>query len=121
MLRMAQSGHWPRVVIVGGGFAGIHAAKTLAKAPVKLTLIDRRVRLAFELAERESIAQGKRRDLNFVVIGAGPTGVELAGAISDISRRYMEQEFRGIDPRQARVILLEGGPRVLPNFPEDLS
>ncbi len=218
---MAQGEHWPRVVIVGGGFAGIHAAKALAKTPVKLTLIDRknhhtfqpllyqvalgvlspaeiaspirtvlkrvknaevllgnvtgfnlekrlvkmddlelpydylivaagathayfghpeweriapglktiedatdirrRVLLAFEIAERESLAQGKHRSLNFVVIGAGPTGVELAGAISDISRRYMEQEFRGIDPRQARVILLEGSPRVLPTFPEDLS
>ena len=85
------------------------------------TDIRRRVLLAFEVAERESIAQGKRRDLNFVVIGAGPTGVELAGAISDISRRYMEQEFRGIDPRQARIILLEGGLRVLPTFPENLS
>jgi NADH dehydrogenase len=85
------------------------------------TDIRRRVLLAFEVAERESIAQGRRRDLNFVVVGAGPTGVELAGAISDISRRYMEHEFRGIDPRQARVILLEGGPRVLPVFPEDLS
>lgn len=221
MLLMAQPEHWPRVVIVGGGFAGIHAAKALAKSPVKLTLIDRknhhtfqpllyqvalgvlspaeiaspirtvlkqvknaevllgnvtgfdlekrlvkmddlelpydylivaagathayfghpeweriapglktiedatdirrRVLLAFEIAERESLAQGKHRDLNFVLIGAGPTGVELAGAISDISRRYMEQEFRGIDPRQARVILLEGSPRVLPTFPEDLS
>src|SRR5436309_2772262 len=190
MLLMAQMDHWPRVVIIGGGFAGINAAKDLAKVPVKLTLIDRknhhtfqpllyqvalavlspaeiatpirtvlsrakniqvllgdvagfdlskrlvrieeielaydylivaagathayfghseweqlapglktiedateirrRVLLAFETAEREAITQGKHSALNFVVIGAGPTGVELAGAISDISRRYME-------------------------------
>src|SRR6202165_2362194 len=221
MLLMAQSGHWPRVVIIGGGFAGINAAKHLANAPVKITLIDRknhhtfqpllyqvalaalspaeiaspirtvlkragnvevllgevtgfdlenrlvkagdldlaynylivaagathayfghpeweriapglktledateirrRVLMAFEIAERDSIVLRKRRELNFVVIGAGPTGVELAGAISDISRRYMEHDFRAIDPRQARIILLEGGPRVLPAFPENLS
>src|SRR5262249_59599135 len=59
--------------------------------------------------------------LTFVVIGAGPTGVELAGAISDISRRYMEHDFRAIDPAKARIILLEGGPRVLAAYPEDLS
>src|SRR5262249_11901521 len=59
--------------------------------------------------------------LTFVVIGAGPTGVELAGAISDISKRYMEHDFRAIDPAKARIILLEGGPRVLPTYPEDLS
>jgi NADH dehydrogenase len=59
--------------------------------------------------------------LNFVVIGAGPTGVELAGAISDISRRYLQHDFRNINPRQARIILLEGGPRVLPAYPGDLS
>jgi len=56
-----------------------------------------------------------------VVIGAGPTGVELAGSISDISKRYMEHDFRAIDPAKARIILLEGGPRVLPAYPEDLS
>ncbi|HLJ26439.1 MAG TPA: NAD(P)/FAD-dependent oxidoreductase [Candidatus Angelobacter sp.] len=83
--------------------------------------IRRRVLLAFEMAERDAIIQGRHPPLNFVVIGAGPTGVELAGAISDISRRYMERDFRAIDPKQARIILLEGGPRVLPTFPEDLS
>ena len=59
--------------------------------------------------------------LNFVVVGAGPTGVELAGAISDIAGRHLMKEFRAIDPRQSRIILLEGGPRVLPTYPEDLS
>ena len=56
-----------------------------------------------------------------MVVGAGPTGVELAGAISDIAGRHLTKEFRSIDPRKSRIILLEGGPRVLPSYPEDLS
>ncbi len=221
MLLMTLNNKGPRVVIVGAGFAGINAAKALAKAPVQVVVIDRknhhtfqpllyqvalavlspaeiaspvrtvlrraesvevllgevqgfdlqkrvvklegldvsydylivaagathayfghpeweqfapglktledaleirrRVLMAFETAERDVIAQRPCPPLNFVVIGAGPTGVELGGAISDISRRYMEDDFRAIDPTQARVILLEGGPRVLPVYPEDLS
>lgn len=225
MLPMTQRDNWPHVVMIGGGFAGINAAKALARAPLRVTVIDRRnhhtfqpllyqvalavlspaeiaspirsvlrrsrnvqvllgevtgfdlqnrrvlaggpgtsyelvydylvvasgathayfghpewehlapglktvedateirrrVLLAFENAEREAITHGRQCGLNFVVIGAGPTGVELAGAISDISKRYMKDDFRAIDPTQARIILLEGGPRVLPAFPEDLS
>ena len=222
MLLMTQNGSGPRVVIIGAGFAGINAAKGLSRAPVRVTVVDRknhhtfqpllyqvalavlspaeiaspirtvlrrasnmevllgevtgfdleerlvridgldlpydylivaagathayfghpewehyapglktledaieirrRVLLAFETAEREAIATGRTNiPLNFVVIGAGPTGVELAGAISDISKRYMERDFRAIDPAKARIILLEGGPRVLPAYPEDLS
>src|SRR5260370_6160392 len=75
--------------------------------------IRRRVLLAFENAEREAIARHANPVLNFVVIGAGPTGVELAGAIADISRRYMEKDFRAIDPARSRIILPEGRPRVL--------
>jgi len=216
-----QKDNRPHVVIIGGGFAGINAAKALAKAPVRVTVVDRknhhtfqpllyqvalavlspaeiaspirtvlrkagniqvllgevtgfdlenknvkigtldlpydylvvaagathayfghpeweqiapglktledateirrRVLLAFETAEREGLTQGQHPPLNFVVIGAGPTGVELAGAISDISRHYMEKDFRAIDPAGARILLLEGGPRVLPAFPDDLS
>lgn len=218
---MAQQADWPHVVIIGGGFAGINAAKTLSRARVRITVVDRknhhtfqpllyqvalavlspaeiaspirsimkrksnvqvllgevtgfdlekrllrmgsielgydyliiaagathtyfghpeweklapglktiedaleirrRVLLAFEKAERDAITRGVHPDLNFVVVGAGPTGVELAGAIADISRRYLEHDFRAIDTRQARIILLEGGLRVLPAFPEDLS
>jgi NADH dehydrogenase len=212
----------PRVLILGGGFAGTHAAKALAKVPVDVTLVDRRnhftfqpllyqvglavlspadiasplrtmlrgnsntevlmdeaigfdlehrrvsfrsgaemkydylmlatgathsyfghdeweplapglktiedaieirrrILLAFELAEREMLERGSHHPLNFVIIGGGPTGVELAGAICDITRRYMQRDFRHIDPAQARVILIEGEKRVLANYPEDLS
>src|SRR5690349_4059437 len=91
--------------------------KTLEDA----TEIRRRILTAFETAERELFAGRTPPPLNFVVVGAGPTGVELAGAISDIAGRHLTKEFRSIDPRRSRIILLEGGPRVLPAYPEDLS
>jgi NADH:quinone reductase (non-electrogenic) len=221
MLLMTQNSSGPRVLIVGAGFGGINVAKALERAPVRVTVIDRknhhtfqpllyqvalaalspaeiaspvrnvlrrarnvevllgeitgfdldkrvaridgldlpydylvvasgathtyfghpqweqiapglktiedaieirrRVLLAFETAEREATANRSYPPLTFVVIGAGPTGVELAGAIADISKRYMERDFRAIDPAKSRIILLEGGPRVLPAYPEDLS
>ena len=83
--------------------------------------IRRRVLLSFELAEREMLETGTHPPLNFVVIGGGPTGVELAGAISDIAKLYMKRDFRHIDPTKARVLLVEGGPRILAAYPEDLS
>jgi NADH:ubiquinone reductase (H+-translocating) len=83
--------------------------------------IRRRVLLAFELAEREMLETGSHPPLNFVVIGGGPTGVELAGAIRDITRLYMHRDFRHIDPTKARVLLIEGSPRVLATYPEELS
>jgi NADH dehydrogenase len=83
--------------------------------------IRRRVLLAFELAERQMVEHGWHPPLNFVVIGGGPTGVELAGAISDIAQLYMRHDFRHIDPAKARVLLLEGSPRVLAAYPDDLS
>ena len=85
------------------------------------TEIRRRVLLAFELAERQMLEQGWHPPLNFVVIGAGPTGVELAGAISDIAQLYMRHDFRHIDPAKSRIILLDAGPRVLATYPPDLS
>lgn len=83
--------------------------------------IRRQLLLAFERAERQQISSGHYDALNFVVVGGGPTGVELAGAMAEIARRVLAHDFRGIDPTSARVILLEGGPRVLPAYPEDLS
>jgi NADH:ubiquinone reductase (H+-translocating) len=211
----------PRVVILGGGFAGLYAARDLAKAPVSVTLLDRknhhlfqpmlyqvataalnpadiaapirsilskqkncrvllaearsidktanvvetdagpvpfeylivatgaghsyfghdewserapglktiedaldirrRVFLAYENAERETDAEERRAFMTFMVIGAGPTGVEMAGALAEISRRTLARDFRTIDPKSARIILVEGLGRVLPPFPEDLS
>jgi NADH:ubiquinone reductase (H+-translocating) len=83
--------------------------------------IRRRVLLAFELAERHMLEHGWHPPLNFVVIGGGPTGVELAGAISDIAQLYMKNDFRHIDPRKSRVLLLDGGDRLLAAYPPDLS
>jgi NADH:ubiquinone reductase (H+-translocating) len=215
-------GRRPRVVIIGGGFAGIHAARALAHLPVDVTLIDRRnhhtfqpllyqvalavlsqadiaspirsivrhqkntqvlmdevvgfdtqaqlvnlksgaqipydylvvaagsthsymghdewaaaapglktledateirrrVLLAFELAERQMQEHGWHPSLNFVVIGGGPTGVELAGAIRDIAQYFMLHDFRHINPQKAKVLLLDGGDRLLAAYPPDLS
>ncbi|HWS72736.1 MAG TPA: NAD(P)/FAD-dependent oxidoreductase [Thermoanaerobaculia bacterium] len=83
--------------------------------------IRRRVLLAFERAERESDPVQQAAWLTFVVIGGGPTGVELAGALSEIARQTMLKDFRRINPASARVILLEGRERVLPPYPPDLS
>jgi len=81
----------------------------------------RRFLLSFEAAERASAAGERDALLTFVIVGAGPTGVELAGMIPEITTKAMKNDFRRINPADARVILLEGGPRVLPQFPESLS
>jgi NADH:ubiquinone reductase (H+-translocating) len=83
--------------------------------------IRNRVLLAFELAERQAAACEPLSPLNFVVVGAGPTGVELAGTLAEITHTALVKDFRKIDPKRARIILLEGGKRVLPAYPEDLS
>jgi len=83
--------------------------------------IRRRTLHAFEAAENEMDAEAQRALLTFVVVGGGPTGVELAGAIADISRTVLLKDFRRIDPQRARIVLLEAGPRVLPAFPAELS
>ena len=212
----------PRVVILGGGFGGLYAAKELAHAPVRVTLIDRRnyhvfqpllyqvataglsepdiaspirhvlrkqsnttvlladavaidparrvvrlaegaeveydtlivatgathayfghdeweplapglktiedaltmrskMLLAFETAERETDPQRRERELTFVIVGGGPTGVELAGAIREIAQRTMTGDFRHFDPSGTRVVLIDAGPRLLAAYPPDLS
>lgn len=210
----------PHVVILGGGFAGLHAARALARAPVQVTVIDRRnhhlfqpllyqvataaldpseiaspirsilrssntnvllaevvgvdapgkrvlladgevaydhlivatgathsyfghdewekvapglktvedaldirrrVLLAFEAAERATDPQLRRELMTFVLVGGGPTGVELAGALGEISHMVLAHDFRSIDPREARIVLLEGMPRILHTYPEALS
>jgi putative oxidoreductase len=85
------------------------------------TEVRRRLLTAFERAEATDDPQERRSLLTFLVVGGGPTGVELAGAIAELSRFGMENEFRRIDPATARVVLVQAAPRILPTFPEDLS
>lgn len=87
------------------------------KTVEQATEIRRRVLTAFELAERESDPEKQKAYLTFVVIGGGPTGVELAGALGEISRHTLDKDFRHIDPRRTRVILIEAGARILATFP----
>ena len=83
--------------------------------------IRRRVLLAFELAEREAYQTGVRKHLNFVVVGGGPTGVEMAGAIADIARQVLSSDFNLIDTKRTLVMLFEGSDRILGTFAPKLS
>lgn len=83
--------------------------------------IRRRILSAFERAEAEDNPAARRALLTFAIVGGGPTGVELAGTLAEIARHTLKREFRRIDPRDARVLLLEAGPRVLSGFPQSLS
>src|ERR1019366_2151942 len=83
--------------------------------------IRRRVLLAFELAERQAGASETEAPLNFVVVGGGPTGVDLAGPLAEIAGHALAHEFRSIDPARTHILLIEGGPRILPAYAEDLS
>jgi NADH dehydrogenase len=91
--------------------------KTLEDA----TTLRRRILVAFERAERESDPERRAALLTFVIIGAGPTGVELAGTIAELARQTLPPDFRNIDTRKARVVLIEAGPRVLAGFADNLS
>lgn len=85
------------------------------------TRIRHKILFAFEAAEREEDPELRRAWLTFVVVGAGPTGVELAGALAEIARNVLVDEFRSINPEDARILLLDGSERVLPPFAPELS
>jgi NADH dehydrogenase len=91
--------------------------KTLEDA----TTIRRRILLSFEQAECEADPERRAALLTFVIVGGGPTGVELAGTIAELAHEQLRQDFRRIDTRKARIVLVEAGPRILPSFTEDLS
>jgi NADH dehydrogenase len=80
----------------------------------------RRILLSYEVAERGAALTGMHRPLNFVIVGAGPTGVELAGTLAEIARKSLPKNFRNIDPTKTRIVLVEAGPSVLSSYPEDL-
>ena len=106
------------ILAAGAGHAYFGHDEWEQYAPGLKTLEDalairRRILLAFEKAEREPDAAVRRELLTFVIVGGGPTGVELAGAIGEISRHVLVSDFRAIDPREARIVLVEGGPRIL--------
>jgi NADH:ubiquinone reductase (H+-translocating) len=91
------------------------------KSVEEATAIRHKILYAFERAERAATAEGVRAWLTFVIVGAGATGLELSGALAEIATETLRHDFRSINPREARIILMEGAPRVLGSFPEDLS
>jgi len=114
------------VVAVGAGHSYFGRPDWEAYAPGLKTLDDaleirRRALFAYEKAEREDDPEARRQWLTFVVVGGGPTGVEMAGAFAEVARHTLARDFRRIDPRSARVLLVEAGPRLLPAYPEELS
>ena len=114
------------VVAAGATHAYFGHDQWAADAPGLKTLDDAlairsRVLRAFERAEARQDGAERAAWLSFVIVGAGPTGVELAGTLAEIARHTLRREFRRIDPTAARVLLVEAGPRVLPAFPESLS
>jgi NADH:ubiquinone reductase (H+-translocating) len=91
------------------------------KSVEEATTLRHKILYAFEVAERLSDPAERRAWLNFVIVGAGPTGVELSGAIAEIARQTLKNDFRSIHPQDAQITLLDGGPRLLASFPEDLA
>ena len=113
------------IVATGAAHSYFGHSEWERRAPGLKTLDDaleirRQVLLAFEAAERETDPEERKRLLTFVIVGGGPTGVELAGALAEIARQSLPQDFRSINPRSSRIVLLEGGPAILPAFPDTL-
>jgi NADH dehydrogenase len=113
------------IVATGAAHSYFGRDEWAARAPALKTLDDaleirRRVLMAFEAAEREPSADAQRRLLTFVIVGGGPTGAELAGALAEIARQSLRQDFRNIRPESARILLLEGAPHLLNAFPAPL-
>ena len=128
MVRTADQevGYDSLIVAAGASHAYFGHEEWEALAPGLKTIADaleirRRVLLAFELAERRANAGAGTEPLNFVVVGGGPTGVELAGTLAEICAHALANDFRSIDPRRSHIRLIEGGPVVLPAYAEDLS
>lgn len=126
-LRSGTDIHFDYLILATGSTHSYFGHDDWAKiAPGLKTVEDatemrRRIMLAYELAEREAVETGKHPPLNFVVVGAGPTGVELAGAIRDIASLYLREDYRHIDTTKTRVLLIEGGPHIVPSYPPDLQ
>jgi NADH dehydrogenase len=125
-LRGLELGYDYLIVAAGATHAYFGHDEWAPFAPGLKTLEDaleirRRVLLAYELAERSAASGMPYGPLNFVIVGAGPTGAELAGALAEIAHQALIRDFRHIDPSMSRIILLEGGPRILPAYPENLS
>jgi len=113
------------IVATGATHAYFGHPEWAPRAPGLKTLDDaleirRRVLLAFEAAERETDLGARKRLMTFVIVGGGPTGVELAGALAEIARQSLKEDFRSIRPESAQIILVEGGPHLLPAFPPSL-
>ena len=126
ILRDGEAGYDTLIVATGASHSYFGHDEWERLAPALKTLEDateirRRVLLAFEKAEREPDQDLRHAWLTFVVVGAGPTGVELAGALGEIANDTLRHDFRHIDPAQARILLVEGSDRVLPPYPPDLS
>jgi NADH dehydrogenase len=127
-LNDGSSMHYDYCVIAAGVQTSYYGKDTewSGLAPGLKTLDDaleirQRILVAFERAEREADAARRHAHLTFVVVGGGPTGVEMAATIAELRRYTLARDFRHIDSREATVMLLEGGPRILPTYPEDLS
>jgi NADH dehydrogenase len=118
---------WDYLILACGADTSYFGHDDWAKAAPGLKSLEdaieirQRVLLAFELAERETDPERRADLLSFVVIGGGPTGVELAGALAELSRFTLQRDFHAIRPAEAKVCLLEAGPRILASFPEDLA